>query len=169
MSEYWEEATKLVSLFVHHGTKLDDNGIDFYVTNDVTVPEFTVKGTKDALRVRRAMEKAAPKPEYKTNMTDELGTLFWEYHESLRLAQKQGTPLRKMTFFIFTDGIWSGKADRDKVGQKIVAFVKRAFTILDGDLDNRAASIQFIQFGEDPEATETLRELDDELSQKGIP
>jgi hypothetical protein len=169
MKQYWDEAMKLVSFFVHHGAMIDDNGIDFYVTNYVADPDFTVKGTKDEARVRKAMEKATPKPEYSTDMVSGLGTLFWENHESLRLAQKRGIPLRKMTFFVFTDGIWAATGDRDAVGDKIVAFVKRAFNILGGDLEDRAASIQFIQFGKDPDATETLRKLDDGLEEKGIP
>jgi hypothetical protein len=169
MSEHWISAVEIVKLLVSHGARLDDNGLDFYVTNFVANPEVTVRGTKKFTEIKRAMDKAAPKPAFKTEMARQLGTLFWENFESLRLAQRKGTTLRKMTFFILTDGKWEGTENRDDVGLKIANFVKRCFTILGGDLDDRAVSIQLIQFGQDSVATETFRYLDDDLWKMGIP
>jgi hypothetical protein len=168
MAKHWTAAADIVELLVHHGTKFDDNGVDFYVTNYVTDPDTFCKGQRDFHSIKKSMHQAYPKLQYATDMPEQLGKLFRSNIADLMLAQRKGRPLRKMTFFILTDGEWAGTDNRDAVGDKIVSFVSRAFSIL-GDLEDRAVSIQFIQFGRDEVATETLRQLDDELEKKGIP
>jgi hypothetical protein len=168
MTKYWSAARDIVELLVRHGTKFDDNGVDFYVTNHVTDPGTRRRGQKDFNGIRKSMLQAYPKLEYATDMPDELGKLFTTNVANLMLAQRRGFPLRKMTFFILTDAEWEGTDNRNAVGDKIVNFVNKAFSIL-GDLEDRAVSIQFIQFGRGEQATEDLRKLDDELGQRDIP
>ena len=168
MAKHWTVAVDIVELLVSHGTKFDDNGVDFYVTNHVTDLSTQRRRQRDFGGIKRSMEGAYPKLDYATDMPDELGKLFTMNVADLMLAQRRGRTLRKMTFFILTDAEWEGTDNRDAVGDKIVSFVRRAFSIL-GDLEDRAVSIQFIQFGRDRRSTEDLRKLDDELEQKGIP
>jgi hypothetical protein len=168
MAKHWNAAVDIVELLVRHGTKFDDNGVDFYVTNYVTDTDTLRKRQRDFSGIKRSMDRAYPKLDYATDMPDQLGKLFTQNVAELMLAQRRGRSLRKMTFFILTDGEWKGTDNRDAVGDKIVNFVTKAFTIL-GDLEDRAVSIQFIQFGRGERSTETLRKLDDELEQKGIP
>jgi hypothetical protein len=168
MAKHWTVAVDIVELLVSHGTKFDDNGVDFYVTNHVTDPHTQLRRQRDFSNIKRSMEGAYPKLDYATDMPDELGKLFTMNVADLMLAQRRGRTLRKMTFFILTDAEWEGTDNRDAVGDKIVIFVRKAFSIL-GDLEDRAVSIQFIQFGRDERSTEDLRKLDDELEQRGIP
>lgn len=168
MTEHWSSAVNIVELIVDRARDFDPNGVDFYVTNFVTDPDVTVNGQKDFAVIKKAMDMAAPKPEYATDMAGQLGALFASIMTNLKVQQRRSIDPRKMTFFILTDGIWSGTENRDAVGDKIVSFVQRAFKIL-GDLEDRAVSIQFIQFGRDEQATKDLKRLDDELSDEAIP
>ena len=58
--------------------------------------------------------------------------------------------------------------NKEDVNETIVAFARRLEETLGRPPKERPVSIEFVQFGRDPEATFRLKRLDDELKHEGI-
>ena len=78
---------------------------------------------------------------------------------------------RKMTIIVLTDGKWKDMTNKLAVDNKIVGFCQRLRALRPNSLeeDERRLSIQFVQFGEDAQATHRLRRLDDQLKYRDVP
>ena len=166
MSQYWAEATNLIDTLMMKVEGLDDNGVDFYVTDNTV----TVSNTKSKREIKNAMVRAEPNElPLGTDMNAALGGIFQEHFYEQESNKNYGKTLRKMTLIVLTDGIWSGTPEEDAVENQIVQFVN-SMTEIYGVMEVRPCTIQFIQFGEDAHATERLRRLDDDLTvQRLIP
>jgi hypothetical protein len=69
---------------------------------------------------------------------------------------------------VFTDGIWEAMKNKDDVKSLIVTFAKELKDIL-GDFKKRPVSIEFVQFGDDEDASYRLWILDNHLIFEGVP
>jgi len=117
------------------------------------------KGLQAPVNFKSAMNRARPSsggPEEMTDMRETLGEIFEEY-----LEKRQAGKAKKLTLIVLTDGIWKGSVPPEGVEEKIVEFLGKFETLKD-----RAFSIQFVRFGDDPDAIEKLRRLDDELPKR---
>ncbi len=165
MKPYWREADELLGVLMDTAYRIDDDGIDFSDTNG----QVQIFGTNDKTRIQKAMKDAEPQGSMRTDMRVALGSLFAEYHRKLYELHRSHQPLRKMTVIVLTDGLWEGTLEKEDVEKNIVDFVQKVFDIF-GTLEERPVTIQFIQFGQNSEATSRLRFLDEGLKPTyGIP
>ncbi|KAN0064167.1 hypothetical protein ACQY0O_003334 [Thecaphora frezii] len=155
----WEEARDAVSGVVELAAKYDRDGVDVYFLND----ERYIENCTDPQEILRVFD--AIEPEGTTPTGTRLEILLLEYMDRIedykdRVARGQdpGPEPKKRNYIIITDG--SPTDDPESV---IVACARR--------LDQRnfplaQIGIQFIQVGNDAEATEALQDLDDALSKE---
>jgi hypothetical protein len=162
MKSYWREADELLGVLIDTAYGID---VDFSDTNG----QVQISGTNDKTKIQRAMKDAEPQEWMRTDMRVAFGSLFAEYHRKLLDDSRSGRPLRKMTVIVLTDGLWEGTLEKKDVNENIVDFVRKVFNIF-GTLEERPVTIQFIQFGQNIEATSRLRFLDKYLNPiYGIP
>jgi hypothetical protein len=165
MSEHWDEATFLLETLVMKAHGQDPDGPDMAFTNDSE--EFT-KG-KGAAAFRRAMQKVRPKKDshVRTNIKTALTPIFNNYLSMVGRTHDK-SKVNALTVIILTDGLWMGMADKNEIIPKIVQFYQQLTEKMDGMMKDRQVSIQFIQFGDDEEARERLRRLDDDMPYRGV-
>ena len=182
MVESWPQATELLDVLVKKSKNLDENGMDLYFTHTngkpnavltsqragkpIRAPTFPgVDGKKDVARFKEAMKVAdsQPVPGTKTDMNLMLGFLLDKYITHLRDVGTNNA--KKQTIIVLTDGKW----EHDKVSGVIKDFVNK-WKGLDRDkIESRSMGIQFVQFGNDPDATLRLDYLDNKLPFEGVP
>jgi hypothetical protein len=142
----------------------DKNGMDLYFTiGSVNVKKCDRKGP-----FSEAMKMARPQDKMHTDIRTRLGIIFDGYCREAKINTTANKNARNLTIIILTDGIWAGTADKDEVRRKIVNFIDSLNNVV-GTHGNRPVSIEFVQFGDDPEATDRLRSLDNDLKWQGIP
>ncbi|KAF2400193.1 hypothetical protein EJ06DRAFT_420275 [Trichodelitschia bisporula] len=161
MTEHWDKATELIDILAQLAVGLDKDGMDLVFTNSSeTVSNHNWHGW-----FKNAMRRAKPQDLVYTDIKAALGNIFGEYQNSSRFRK----PPKRTTLIILTDGVWKGTEVKEDVEEKIQVFIKWLMGVSGGHED-RSFSIQFIQFGNDLEATQRLKRLDDELVKlKGIP
>jgi hypothetical protein len=164
MRNDWFQATFLLETLVMKAKGQDENGMDLYFT----IGKSRVNNSNDKSAFIKAMEKERPEPGMHTDIRIRLGKIFEDYIREATKGTRVNTKVRNLTLIILTDGIWSGTGDKDEVRRNIIRFVKD-LTKLVGEHRNRPVSIEFIQFGDDLDATHRLRSLDDDLKWDGIP
>ncbi|KAL8846936.1 MAG: hypothetical protein Q9221_008004 [Calogaya cf. arnoldii] len=171
MKQHWAWAKALLITLVEKAAGQDENGLDL----SFTLGKEKLKNEKStSSKWEKRMREAAPMNEARTNMRVPLNEILSGYLEYVKHIwhQKRFNPTksyRKMTLIILTDGIWSGMSkNQNAVIDTIVNFVRDLGSVV-GDLVDRPVSIEFVQFGHDPEATYRLRHLDTDLKWKGIP
>jgi hypothetical protein len=165
MKPYWREADELLGVLMDTAYGIDDDGVDFSDTNG----QVQISGANSKTRIQRAMKDAGPQMGMRTDMRSALGSLFADYYRKLSDNYRSHLPLKKMTVIVLTDGLWEGTAEKKDVETNIVDFVRKVFDIF-GTLEERPVTIQFIQFGQNVEATARLRFLDKDLKRTyGIP
>jgi hypothetical protein len=165
MLEYWPMLRQLVAVLVAllHGQ--DDNGMEIYFTSSTnkfgsfTEPKDFVDtinamkpGDKDARKRAGSTEDANP-----DDITDVL----------LHLLGLAGKAVYKenFTLIVLTDGIWKGIQKKRTVANGIVNCLERweNKTSMKDKLGVRGFSIQFVQFGNDKDASEEFGYMDDDL------
>ncbi|KAL8684508.1 MAG: hypothetical protein Q9224_006307 [Gallowayella concinna] len=167
MRSHWAETEYLLKTLVLKAAGQDDDGLDLSFTLGQERLENKKSISKDW---ERAMEKAEPRNE-RTNMKTSLAELLQAYLEQVQEQKRHqwGKPLKKLTIIVLTDGIWAGMGNnQNAVNDTIVNFVHKLEKIV-GDLIERLVSIEFVQLGNDPEATYRLRQLDIGMKWKGVP
>ena len=151
---------------------IDKDGLDlkFTIGNHYNIKEAK-KEAPELFRkaVLKAMEAGREGQAEKTDMRHTLDELFWEYSRNKKK--------KRTTLLVVTDGIWDGPPPRNEKGEleacelekKLVDFVKELRKI--PSLEDRWFTIQFIQVGEDHDASERFIRLDDHLERnyKGFP
>jgi hypothetical protein len=168
MKTHWYEATYLLETLVLKAAGQDENGMDL----SFTAGPVKVENKKDRSDFTKAMRdpKAQPALKLHTDMRKSLGDIFAKYLEELKNKSKYAhkKDVKDLTLIILTDGIWAGVLNKNEVSQKIINFVKGLAGMI-SDLRDRPVSIEFIQFGNDEDATYMLRHLDNDLKWEGIP
>jgi hypothetical protein len=157
MRQHWDEATILLDVLVNKAAGQDPNGPDLLFTlgNHKLIAEKKTAAFTDAM----GHQDAVPTDSAATDIRVPLGKIFEKYLKNFENA---------MTIIVLTDGLWQGVQDKDEVSEQIVTFVKRVRDLTNNVVPRRV-SIEFIQFGADPEATARLIDLDDHLKDRGIP
>ena len=161
MDQYWFEARYLLETLVMKACGQDENGMDLAFTEG----QIRVENKKASSKFTDAMKKARPKSSSRTNMKAALEDMFAAYMKDFTLKPQS---IKDLTIIVLTDGIWAGLSNKHEVEDKIVHFVEQMRKIT-GYLKDRSVSIQFIQFGSDPDATYRLNLLDNEMMWRGVP
>ncbi|KAF2438416.1 hypothetical protein P171DRAFT_160681 [Karstenula rhodostoma CBS 690.94] len=189
MRPYWAEATYLLEALVLMAKKSDKDGMDLYFTvpesrkTKERIFEAVLEGKKDEKQFRQAMVDKAPQQGMwtKTDIIAPLRTIFDEFlgapsdqkqsKSKMKWAKKTQDGPKALTLLILTDGTWEGMKDPDAINNYIEELLKNLTDqgMIKSHTDgfNRFASIEFIQFGDDPTVTERLRALDDGMEFKG--
>lgn len=166
MIDHWDECTRLADTVMMKVRDLDDDGMDVYFTGKQT----TILRTGKRSKISKAMKESQPKEEsLATDMTGALGDIFDEYYAEQKKRKREGKRPRKLTIYVFTDGIWGGTQQDTRVDDKIRSFVNKMINDVYGDLGLRRCTIQFIHFGDNQYARERLQRLDDELQTEEFP
>ncbi len=163
MRPHWYEATYLLETLLMKAASQDRNGIDLYFTRGTVSRE----NERNISQIVAAMkdENAQPMDNIKTDMKEALSKILSKYYQDLDAEKKlhKKRTLKNLTIIIFTDGLWEAMLNKDEVKDRIVAFMNK-LEAMDYNLEDRPVSIGFVHFGDDPEAAERLRQLDDELT-----
>lgn len=182
MADPWPQATELLDVLVKKAKNLDENGMDLYFTHTNGRPNATfsrqkdgeliraatlpkVDGKNDVTKFKEAMKLADSRPvsKTKTDMSLMLGFLLDKYIMHIKNVGTNNA--KKQTIIVLTDGKW----ELDKVSEVIKDFVDK-WKGLDRDkIESRSMGIQFVQFGDDPDATLRLEYLDNKLPFEGVP
>jgi hypothetical protein len=166
MYEHWDEATYLLETLVLKAHGQDPDGPDLTFVND----KMTLSKEKDWMAFRRAMQKARPNKDdlVHTNIRTGLEPIFHDYLNTVKRAADK-PKVNALTVIVLTDGLWDGMTDKNEIVPKIIVqFYKELDKKMDGMRKDRQVSIQFIQLGDDEEARERLRRLDDDMPWRGI-
>ncbi|KAI8292810.1 hypothetical protein K4K56_005762 [Colletotrichum sp. SAR 10_98] len=189
MHTWWTQATELLEVLVWRALGFDDDGMELYFTDPDTNAKAIINSNKAKVykqavdKYTNAMELAMPAESgprsCATTILPELERIINEYARTKASKRKP----RKKTIIVLTDGKWLGMHDE----YTLDVYLRSAFhglKDLHGDLqyfeDNQSQSrqdiskvrpvtIQFVQFGDDPWASERLRRLDDDMKYYGCP
>lgn len=160
MRSHWDHVKiTLLALAMKIGP-LDDDGLDLVYTIGTTRSRLSgVKGFEIRDKFRQSLEKAGrnmeEQHEYHTNMAETLRSLFDAYIDTKK----------KQTLIVLTDGLWLGSKSKVDVEDAIKRFLTTRIKPL-GKMETRWFTIQFISFGQDREALDRLKRLDDDLFPK---
>ncbi|KAF2114185.1 kinase-like domain-containing protein [Lophiotrema nucula] len=170
MEAHWDEATYLLETLVMKAKPYDDDGMELFFTLS---PRAYAKG-KDAGMFREKMREQRPRKGtgMSTDMVVPIDRIFKryfdkldEYDERKRKGKKPKEERKEaLTLIVLTDGVWAAMQHSDDVFN----YMK---TILLKELErrkilrftDRPVSIEFVQFGNNDDATERLRALDDDM------
>src|SRR5436190_1803367 len=159
MYQHWENAVKLFSLLAYMVKEADPDGLDLYFTISTIGSEDHIKKRHTSDLVEAALGRRC---EEMSDITIQLGHVLHKYQTKLRkhadasrLKFGQTQPVRPMTVYIFTDGLWKPDCDPTRLILELVETLDR--TIWAG---GRQLGVQFIQFGHDPWVTDKLDKLD---------
>ncbi|BEJ16579.1 hypothetical protein CspHIS471_0511840 [Cutaneotrichosporon sp. HIS471] len=147
----WEEARSAVRYVVNQACKYDDDGIDIYFLN-ARPPHLEVK---DGDYVDDLFDQLEPHGATPTGAT--LEKILRRYMRRLEAAtaEDREDEIKPLNIIVITDG--EPTDDLEKV------IVKYAMRLDKGDYPDTQVGIQFVQVGNDPDATAALKKLDDNL------
>lgn len=168
MEPHWAWAKALLKVLVRKIAGQDENGLDLSFTFGKEKLENQKSHSKNW---ERAMERAKPWPGTRTNMKTPMGEIFSSFLKQVQqdMRDRPPKPVRKLTLIVLTDGIWAGMGNSQaSVDETIVRFVQQVESAID-DLMDLPVSIEFVQFGNNPEATYRLEQLDRGMKWYGIP
>ena len=169
MDAHWYEATRILEMLVKKARGVDENGMDLRFTTGKTALNNKDSASKFVESMREARPMTHAKEKVYTDLRSSLGTILNHYLAGLKNGLNVGrAEVKDAVLIILTDGVWAGVEDKKAVAELVKTFSNR-LKDLKYDLKERPFSIQFIQFGNDPFATATLRYLDDYLHEEGIP
>lgn len=177
MAQFWDEAAMLLEVLTMKAKGLDPDGMDL----SFTTGPVRVQNSNDERFFTEAMDndEARPNDMTHTDMSASLGAILSAYLQGLKSKRLHGTREtkkrrstnygvidKKLTVIVFTDGKW--EVDRKaQVEQTIIDFCK-ALEKEVGNLQRRHVNIEFVQFGNDPDASHRLRHLNNNLKNAGV-
>ena len=154
MGTHWYEATFLLETLVKMAQGVDKDGMDLRFTFGTT----ELEGKDSADKFVNSMKKACPSKGVRTDLRMSLGDILSSYADKLKAKAKfPGNKVKDLVLVVLTDGIWAGMQDKMAIAKQLRTIAGQ----LDYDLKQRPFSIQFIQFGDDKDASKALRYLDD--------
>jgi hypothetical protein len=188
MAKYWVFARHLVSLLVALIYDQDDDGMELYFTSS----KEPIRKLREPREFVDAMNKMRPRSESEkhndslpniaetiyrsaTGFTASEPTITGDAHSShaddirytlVHILQRwQEDYKRKLTLIVFTDGVWKDVKEKKTVADNLIVQLS---TWQDRDelktkLKDRDLTIQFVQFGDNSEATKLFKWMDDEL------
>lgn len=159
MLRHWAQAAFMLRILAVKGSPLDDNGMDLSFTRKGGVEQNKRSGDDLAKIMWEATNK--PIKDEECDMGAALGRVLRQYSGSLQPERRS----KRLLLIVLTDGTWKDMTNKDEVRTVIRDFYKNVEWML-GPLEARTIGIEFVQFGDDPEATDRLQFLDDYLSQE---
>ncbi|KAH6661990.1 hypothetical protein B0J14DRAFT_311898 [Halenospora varia] len=169
MEDHWHRIRELVAVMVALLYGQDDNGMELYFTSSAkkfgpfTEPYQFVEKINEMRpnRPRRNLPKHGDMGQEIENSDDIREVLF----DILNLVGK-GMYRRKLTLIIFTDGVWKDINDKRTVAHGIANRLQiwEDKPALKQMVEARDISLQFVQFGDDWQATEEFKYLDNDLT-----
>lgn len=173
MTDEWPETTYLLETLAMKLKGQDKNGMDLYFTNG----DEKIEGSKDPGDFRKRMNKQAVQPMQgvNTDLCRSLGRILRKYLEELRLYMNKQVALHKiksLTVIVLTDGKWDGEQVFDLIKdfcRDMQHCLNKAILGMENKLEKRErrVSIEFVQLGNDEDATAKLRRLDNDLPYAG--
>lgn len=165
MHDHWDATTYLLETLVMKAHDQDPDGPDLVFTNDKNL-----RREKTASEFRKAMQGVRPQLDsgVHTNIKVSMEKILRDYIGQVKRTRNKEL-VRALTVIVLTDGLWKGMDDRDEIITEIVQFYKKLEAAMNNDVRHRQVSIQFIQMGDDDEARERLRRLDDDTPYRDIP
>jgi hypothetical protein len=163
MREHWDCASRVVQALAMKIGPLDENGLDLLFTigcdnyKRENVMGFNIQSDFKAAM----MEAKAPNDPnmYQTAMAKELGSIFSQYRKDMS---------RMLTIIVLTTGLWEGQPN--DVEEVVVEAVKAMCAVRSDFQIERWCTIEFVSFGDDEEALQRLKDLDDRMKDRyGIP
>ncbi|KZO98173.1 hypothetical protein CALVIDRAFT_478973 [Calocera viscosa TUFC12733] len=159
MADLWDEAKRALGEIATMAAKYDIDGVDIYFVND-RKQGIGLRQTADAvIALFDSIEPAGADSEIAGRLEEFLLPYLnraEKYQQAVELGTAAHLPkVRPINFIVLTDGVPS-----DDPESVIVSAARRL------DAQNFPLSqvgIQFVQLGDDPEATEVLQHLDDGL------
>lgn len=179
MGQHWPMVRGLVSVLTALLYGQDANGMDIYFTSSserygpFTEPvQFTNLINKmKAINRTSIIGEQGPRRSPTNDRADDIRESLGEILSLVATPSKQRTNkhyTRKLTIIIFTDGCWDGITRKRTVAERIVSWIDQwededhLHKMLENE--NRGLSIQFVQFGNDKEATIEFEYMDNELA-----
>lgn len=152
----WEEARDALAGLVYLASTKDQDGIDLHFLNS----PHTLKNCRDPKQVKALFDSITPDGITPTGTTIEMLNLeYLDEIESYKNKKAAGQipasqpPPKRRNYLVVTDG-----ASSDDLESVIIAIARR---LDEGRFPLSQVGFSFIQVGDDPEATEALKELDD--------
>jgi hypothetical protein len=162
MIDYWDELVNLFSpmIYMVKKRKLDPNGSELrFIISEQRKEDRNTTPLVNMVKARRTKLKG------ESNLALRLEDIFNDY----RKKSQPNTPWRKpspkaISLYIFTDGVWQhGSGQLKMVAKAIQSLVEY---LVEQGSPQKIVGIQFIQFGNDPQGTERLRWLDEDLQEE---
>jgi hypothetical protein len=169
MIPHWERLKYLLETLVMKAEGLDDDGVNLAFTHGKVALKDARQKAEVQFMDKLKNPEAMPREEWLTDMKVRLLGILNEYVRYVEIKYLRHETPKNMTVIVLTDGVWGGTQDKEDVYFSIVNFIKRFERIYKGEISTRPVSIQFIQFGKDPDATARLKRLDDDMKVEGIP
>ncbi|KAL8772818.1 MAG: hypothetical protein Q9209_002163 [Squamulea sp. 1 TL-2023] len=171
MKPHWAGTKYLLRTLVHKVAGQDENGLDLSFTMG---PQKLENEKSNSSKWEKIMKEAEPMSEARTDMKTPLHEILKSYlehvtHVRQRKHRQPSTTYRRLTLIILTDGIWAGMGNKQNAVNHIIVNMVKKIQVQIGDLVDRPISIEFVQFGNDQEATYRLRRLDTGMEWEGIP
>jgi hypothetical protein len=158
MREHWDEVKRVFDLLGYIVKDSDPDGIELFFTKSAKQYKSTA-----TTKLMKTIEER--RLEGSTNIGSRLGDILQKYQgkldnqaQSRSLFSLSRSELRPMNIYVLTDGLWQPKSDAEAPIKNLVSKLKER-----GKLKEQVG-IQFIQFGNDAEATERLKRLDSGLN-----
>ncbi|KAH8118411.1 hypothetical protein DFH11DRAFT_1502555 [Phellopilus nigrolimitatus] len=158
--ERWAETREALASLADTAAKYDTDGIDAYFLN----ANRSAQNMRSATSVKRQFDSV--QPQGISLIAQKLEELLHEYLSELDAAKQDINRgdlralqrVKPVNYIIITDGVPTDDPE--------TVIVQAARRLDNGNFPVSQVGIQFVQVGNDPRATEALRELDDELSQE---
>ncbi|KAI0722380.1 hypothetical protein C8T65DRAFT_137640 [Cerioporus squamosus] len=151
----WTEARRALAKLADVARDYDENGLDIYFLNS----KLKIRGCKESSDVMRLFDRV--RPSGITPIGERLNVLLNDYLDDLDRAKRYNNQLPKpVNILVLTDGVPTDDP------QSVIEYAARRL-----DKDNyllNQVGIQFVQIGNERNATEYLRQLDDDLAATGI-
>ncbi|KAF2726702.1 hypothetical protein EJ04DRAFT_173330 [Polyplosphaeria fusca] len=169
MAPYWEEATYVLETLVMKASPFDKNGMDLFFTLGPSENNLLNEKSESAFRKKMLLSRPH-KRHHKlvTDMVRPIESIFDKYFNDIDERKRKGKkPKEQLTLIILTDGMWEGMSSSDEVYKYVQTLLKKLEKRDILGYKKRPVSIEFVQFGDDDNATERLRALDDDMEFKG--
>lgn len=159
MRSDWYQATYLLETLVMKAFGQDPDGMDL----NFTTGTVKVEQNQDSSVFVNKMKHGYPRPGVSTNIVESLGKILDQYLNRLRNSRSRPNDV---TLIVLTNGLWAGTTRKEGVKDKIIEFLE-ALDSLYHTMKHRPFSIEFVQFGNDMDASRRLKDLDNFLRDTG--
>lgn len=160
MREEWFKVTFVLEKLAQKAAWIDKDGMDLEAVDGSETKKIQEASLRQDIKAFMESSRVKPRRDSSTDMSKKLGEALFNW---LQGFQRDSQNMKKLTLIILTDGRWTGMQNPQGVEEVIVRFDKNLKLMAGNNLLKRCVSIQFISFGDDPDALYRLRHLDNDL------